>query len=121
VKSRLAALLAAACLLAGCDGTLGIDGRVVKSDGQPVPGAAVVVTVNDAKPTGPDLAATTDAEGRFHVFRVDCSCDFPVHIAAAHPQHGRATIHTTHRALQKDKNVLLTLDGAAVVPAESKP
>jgi hypothetical protein len=118
---RLAALLAAACLLAGCDGVLSIDGRVVRPDGRPVPDATVAVTVNEAKPGGPDLAATTDADGRFHVQRVDCPCDFPVHIAAAHPQHGRATVHTTHRALQKDRNVVLTLDGTALAPAEPRP
>ena len=113
---RIAALVAAACLLAGCDGVLAIDGRVVRPDGLPVPGADIAVTVNEARTGAPDLVAKTDIDGRFHVSRVDCACDFPVHVAAAHPQHGRAVLHTTHRELQEDRSVLLTLDGVAIQP-----
>ena len=107
MRIAVASLLVASALLAGCDGGLHIAGQVVRPDGQPVADAKVTVTVDEDGAPREDLQ--TRADGRFAVDRVDCPCDFPVRIEVFHPQYGHAKLDTTHRALERDPNISLTL------------
>lgn len=44
----------------------------------------------------------TDAQGRFQLQRLDCTCDFPIELVASHPDFGIGRHTTTHDALQSD-------------------
>lgn len=109
---RLAALLAAIGLLAGCDGGLHLEGRVVRADGSPSADTPVYFYV-DGKPDDRHPVFTTDADGRFATTRVDCTCDFDIELVALAPGQGVARVRTTHRAVAKDPQVVLKLDPTA--------
>ncbi|NUO76980.1 MAG: hypothetical protein HOQ32_13305 [Lysobacter sp.] len=49
-----------------------------------------------------DPVLWTDAQGRFHLQRVDCTCDFPIELIAQHPDFGIGRYATTHDALERD-------------------
>jgi hypothetical protein len=112
VRSRLAATLAALGLLAGCDGGLQLEGRVVRADGSPSADTPVYFYL-DGKPDERHPVFTTDADGRFGTARVDCPCDFDIELVALAPGQGVARLRTTHRAVEKNPQVVLTLDPAA--------
>lgn len=82
-----------------------VEGRVIDSAGQPVPGAMVMVASGTA-PT-PEIAQRSDGDGRFRVALPDGSFRLEAH----HPSLGKASCEITPATLQSEVELAFAAPG----------
>ncbi len=88
-----------------------IHGRILDSNGQPVPDAAVYV---ESGPVAvPDIAAMTDEAGRFTLAVPSAGM---YRIGARSEQRGRASVGVSVKAAGEDSHVEVRLSGDELAP-----